>query len=357
MTRIRTLLVALTLVGLGPLADGASAREGDRPNTHAQGQAPRPAARRLEIELRGNVLRVRVRHAPLEAVLDEIGRRTGILIHANRPLAGTLTQEFEALPLEQGLRRLFRDADLALLYEGGTKEPGVDQGLIHLWLFPKADRAPAAGTSPWLSPMAGHRALRPPGSIGSAGDANPEREETAERGRATRLAALDLAAAHGDTATLRRAVLGPDRALQRPAVERLAQRDPQEAVKALLQGSTSDQSAQRLQALHLLHQTPQADDRTVTTALAGALADDDASVREYAVHALAERGGPDATEYLRWALRDPDPSIRRMVIESLGSVGRQDLRQRLLVEALADGDASVRVTAESWLEQAVSEAR
>jgi hypothetical protein len=66
-------------------------------------------------------------------VLKEIQRQTGIMIHVKGRIAGTLTQEFEDLPLERGLRMLFREANLAFFYTAGASTAT----LAHVWLFPR----------------------------------------------------------------------------------------------------------------------------------------------------------------------------------------------------------------------------
>jgi hypothetical protein len=76
------------------------------------------------VEFRGGLLSVRVRNSLWEAVLKEIERQTGISMRLVGLPAGTLTHEFEAVPLEKGLRRLFCDANLVFFYANSSgKEP------------------------------------------------------------------------------------------------------------------------------------------------------------------------------------------------------------------------------------------
>jgi hypothetical protein len=86
-------------------------------------------------------------------------------------LTGTLTQEFDALPLEQGLRRLFRQVNTAFLYA-----PGLHAGATTAQL-----------TQVWLVPRDGGVATRPPAPLTRAAAAEPQgaavlRVETPERG-------------------------------------------------------------------------------------------------------------------------------------------------------------------------------
>jgi len=90
--------LALLVCCLGPVT---TAMAGDLlDHAHA---AP-PAVRAFQ----GGRFSVEVHHAPWDAVLQPLERLTGIEILVRGPLIGTLTHTFEALPLEQGLRRLFR---------------------------------------------------------------------------------------------------------------------------------------------------------------------------------------------------------------------------------------------------------
>jgi HEAT repeat protein len=123
---------------------------------------------------------------------------------------------------------------------------------------------------------------------------------------------------------------------------------------ALLGLSASAQPEQRRQALALLHQNGTVDEETVLAALRTALADEDATVQGYAIHALAVRGGTEAFASLRQALRDPDPSIRRLVLES---VIQLDDGLPLVQEALADSEEAIRTLARPRLEPTDSDQR
>lgn len=68
--------------------------------------------------------------------------------------------------------------------------------------------------------------------------------------------------------------------------------------------------ATRVQALVILSGSGITDEGTVELALAAALTDEDASVRGYAVQALASQRGLEAMEPLWQALQDPDPGVR-----------------------------------------------
>jgi HEAT repeat protein len=176
----------------------------------------------------------------------------------------------------------------------------------------------------------------------------------AEEDQQERLTALYASAAQGDEEALRQAFFDPDQTIQATALELLAQRNRQGATTLLVDATKSEQPETRFQALRLLHQTGQADAETVRSSLNEALADEDMTVRGYAIQALAEQRDPEAIESLRQAFSDPDPSVRLMVLENamLKEGGRL-----LLQEALADEAEAIRSLAAFWLEQASAERR
>lgn len=82
-----------------------------------------PAAARAAgeqvVEYRNDRLTVRLTAMPLAAALDEVARATGATVRGrlDRP-DGDVTASFEALPLDEGLRRLLPRQAFALKYEG-----------------------------------------------------------------------------------------------------------------------------------------------------------------------------------------------------------------------------------------------
>jgi hypothetical protein len=69
--------------------------------------------------------------------LQELERHAGIGIRVLGSLSGTLTQEFENLPLEQGLRRLFRNTNHVFFYTRDRTPGGAAETLTRVWLFPE----------------------------------------------------------------------------------------------------------------------------------------------------------------------------------------------------------------------------
>jgi hypothetical protein len=140
----RTLIMVLTLCCWGrftplPAADSEQALQ-----ARELGQEARVAAERPLIHVHNGRLSVRLRRAPWAAVLPDLVRHTGIRMTATGALTGTLTQEFAALPLEQGLRLLFREVNLLMLFAA----TGSAVTLTHVWLFPKADQGAGPPETP-----------------------------------------------------------------------------------------------------------------------------------------------------------------------------------------------------------------
>jgi hypothetical protein len=273
-------------------------------------------------------------------VLQELERCTGARITVASPLSGTLTLEFAALPLEQGLRRLFRDVNWLMhlapgATTGGTAEPG-----LHIWLFLQVE--PDAGSPEELGAHG-----QPTREISNAVQGTPAEDVATDGAQAEQLQTLHEIAQQGNLYALQQALRDPDPVTRTTAFTLFAEQDRQGAIAAVLDLSASEQSEQRWQALQLLHQSEAVDEETVLTALHTALADTDTTVKNYAIHALADRGGAKAFEHLHQAFRDPDPAIRLLVLES---VIQLDEGLPLVQEGVTDTEETIRALALSRLE-------
>lgn len=107
----------------------------------------------------------------------------------------------------------------------------------------------------------------------------------------------------------------------------------------------------RIQALARLVAN-QIDDTAIEETLESALKDNDPNVREYAVLAVANKEGEQATEHLRRALQDPDAEVRKKAAENVVLAGRGIA---LLKEALTNPDQSVQDIAAERLNQVTNE--
>jgi hypothetical protein len=209
--------------------------------TLAASLASIPAARpgeapRVVIDWHDGRLSVRAYEAPWEAVLPALQRHTGVEIQVKGPLAGTLTQTFDALPLEQGLRRLFRQANVLWFYAPGGEPGAVGVRLVRVWLVPKEETAPEARqvrSLPSGLTAAEKRAMpdvveKPAEGVSRADEATPEEDRAVEEpDPAERLRGLDALAREGHTEALEQGLLDPDEAVRVRALELLEQGEPE----------------------------------------------------------------------------------------------------------------------------------
>jgi hypothetical protein len=177
-TKRRVLRQALTLCCWGILSSIVACPAAS-PNPHMAERDAQAAAPPLVIKWDGDHLSVSVREAPWEEVLNELQRQTGAWIQVKGSVPGTLTQELGALPLEQGLRRLFRQANVLWFYSQGSEPGAAGERLVRVWLFPKEDTAPEEMQVRSLSsgfPAAGKRAM--PDIVEKAVEGVPRADET-----------------------------------------------------------------------------------------------------------------------------------------------------------------------------------
>lgn len=300
----------------------------------------------IKVEWKVGRLSVSAERIPLSSVLREVARQTGVEIQGLEELQQEVFVDFSNVSLCDGLESLLSHVDHAIVDNASR------HGITRPTLVVIFSRGPTARQDLIVSKGA-LKATNPLAAEALQGSAIVEEAEAeGQTDQQKQLGALQSAATQGDEETLRKAILDPDPLVQGTALEALAQKDRQGAIDILLSAAKSDQSGQRLEALQRLDQSGLADQATVLPLLREALGDQDPSIRGYAVQSLAARGGADVMSYLRQALRDQDPSVRLMVI---GNVAQKDEGLPLLQEALSDPDESVRTSASTLLEQAVSE--
>jgi hypothetical protein len=181
-------LAWLVLSLFASIAGITAARAGDAPPPPL-GLEDRAVAPRVEINWCDGRLSVRAHASPWEEMLPVLERYIGIPIRVKGPLAGTLTQEFESLPLEQGLRRLFRVMNTVFFYAPHPSAGASVARLAQVWLIPRDDgvtprppsssvRAAAAkphgDPNPLVEEMGPHQQEAPP-----TGEEEVEEEEEA----------------------------------------------------------------------------------------------------------------------------------------------------------------------------------
>jgi hypothetical protein len=91
------------------------------------------------IQVRGDLLTVRVKNAPLEGVLKEIAGQALIKITFNGAPDETVSANFSNMPLDRGLKRLIRDVNVALVYDS-YKSKGEDSRIREIIIYAKARR-------------------------------------------------------------------------------------------------------------------------------------------------------------------------------------------------------------------------
>jgi hypothetical protein len=315
--------------------------------------APAP----LHVEWVAGRLSMNAEHVPLAQLLHEVARQTGMEIDGLAGLQDTVSVRFGGLPLYEALQRL--PVDFALVWE---TEPRHTPRPVRAFVFRRPTAVPQQtfslegrlaeqGAGPQEAPGARGQPVQ---GLPELAQATPPQEAATGGEQEARARALQDFAQQGNVQPLQQALVDPDPFIQAAAFARFAELDRQGAIAALLDLSASAQPEQREQALALLHQSGVVDEETVLAALRAALADADATVKGYAINALAVRGGAEAFASLHQALHDPDPAIRQLVLES---VIQLDDGLPLVQEALADTEESIRMLARSRLESAGSTTR
>jgi hypothetical protein len=161
----------------------------------AQAHARQAVAAEISVDWRGDRLSVRMRHAPWDQVLPELERHTSVRMHAGAPLVGTVTQEFVDLPLEQGLRRLFREMNTVFFFASGPLADAPSGTVTQVWLWPRENQAveeqPRQPSPHGITPAPGGEE-RPLGGETEAGGIRVEAAAPAEESAA----ATELEASH-----------------------------------------------------------------------------------------------------------------------------------------------------------------
>ena len=78
--------------------------------------------RKLHIEYNRGLLRLSVENLSLKHVLRAVAEETGISVWCLRDSGKPITTEFNNLPLQQGLRRILRGMNYALIYSPSTEK-------------------------------------------------------------------------------------------------------------------------------------------------------------------------------------------------------------------------------------------
>ncbi len=249
------------------------------------------------VEMRGERLSVRFQKAPLSLALRELGRATRATFEVHGAMPPTVTDAFAAVPLEKGLRRLFRRADVSLLYAGSEKALRAERRLVRVWIFA---RNPTPGSGRDAEEHLEASILK----ATSAGSREERWQAIGELADSREKSARDaLLAAMRDSE--------PD--VRERAIDALGEfRD--EAAIGPLSGALAQDEDVRESAADALANIPSAES---VAALKRSLEDESPDVRASAVAGLARIGGPDMIQTLRGALSDEDQDVRDVAAESL----------------------------------------
>jgi HEAT repeats/PBS lyase HEAT-like repeat len=303
---VMVLVMVLGLISLAPMLGTTGAAP-----QRSSGSAAIPmGGRGMVLDVQAGRLSVQLQEVPWAVVLEALARQCGLTVRLQGRLEGTVTAAFEGLPLEQGLRRLFRMADLAFVYAGAAPYSRVTQ----LWIWPRGP------DSPPTPPEAPHG---PVGILQDSMEAVLVQASMAAESGEGRQRALAALGERGDPhdprvrEVLREALQDPAVAIRDSAVDALAALGDEAAVEELGWAVLEDPGEEvRNSAAHALGQlaSPRA-----LPALTQALADPVVTVRQNAAEALGRIGGMQALEALQQALHDEMEEVRE--------VGREAWRQ------------------------------
>jgi HEAT repeats len=211
----------------------------------------------LSVTLKNGRLSIGAKQASWQELLKQIHYKTGIPIHCAIPLQGSVTVSFSELPVQEAVERLFG--------------PGAD----FVFRYPKR-------TSPTL---AAPQEVWVTGSF--LGHDVQAIQATASKSKNT------------------------------PKPQEAGRQDAKSIDDLLNKVQNEENAEERTQALASLSGQDKADEGAYKLALDAALSDKDASVREYAVQALANQPGQKAMEQMRQALQDKAPGVRIKAAESV----------------------------------------
>ena len=309
------------------------------------------AESRVKVDWNKGRLSVAAENAELFQILREVARQTGMEIRQPQETGQRVSMRFSDVSLEKGLKALLDGVDYAVLGDISSPEKARAAHVVVFGLLASdANRNSLsnATTGVSVSPASTLHRRRSAKQRAAVGEGKPG-SEGGEPSQEELVAAVEAAAAAGDVDALSKAVQKSDQTVRTEAFEKLSKLNPQAAMDALSSALNSDQSVERLQALQLLDQSDLADKDAVVSAMGQALSAGDPAIKDYAIQALARRGGSQEIDLLRQALGDADPAVRLMVVES---VGQEPDSLPLLQQALKDGDSSVSAAAGELLKAA-----
>ena len=297
-----------------------------------------PAKPGLWVEWTAGRLSIDADGASLSAVLKEVARQTGVEIQGIEQLQHPVFPHLSAVPLAEALQKLLGEVNHAII--GDLFTPALLPSVRVVILEPGAEGAEKERIQLERAPEVG--------SFRRASAARMPVDRSGWTEQQKRQADLEESIQQQDQSALQKALENHDSSIAGVAFEALLAQDHNGAIAALLGESKNDDTQLRLQALQLLDQSGEVDERTVLAALHDALKDEAMNVRQYAVQALARQGGPEAMSYLETAFRDADPTVRLAVLQT---VAGKEAASSILQEGLSDSDPMIQAQAKFWLQQ------
>ncbi len=266
------------------------------------------------VEVANRLVTVQVRSAPLNEVLDEIARQTGLIIEGHVAIDSRIAIDLEQLGLEAALRQILEGQSYALEY-ALKAIPGAGENIRvphRLRIFPNDLDVPARSWSPDDTTDAGvdgntidAQKVR---AVLESSDDPWDREDAVD-------ALAESGQPHVAVPLITVALIDRDEDVRLAAIEALA----------TLGG---DAAAEALQI---------------------ALRDEESMIREAAIETLEALGGDQAVQSLAVALHDTDADLRERAVDALGNIASPSAVQLLEYAWAADEDASVREAAAAWL--------
>jgi hypothetical protein len=263
------------------------------------------------VEVRDDLLTVKVQQLPLEQVLKEVAQQSGISLRIQGSLAEPVSVVFENLPLDDGVKRLLKDRNFVLIYSRGPAGAAPQQ-LTEVLVFSTTPATPASTVARRPEP----ESARGPARAGATGGQ--------QQG--------------GWSALISQGLQDGDPAVRKEVIERLGALGDKRAVEPLIRALGDEDVEVRTSATSALEDIR--DERAIEPLGRILLADADEMVRAQAAQALAYIGGEQALAALEAALHDKATQVRRTVVEALISIGGERA-SALLEQVSADMQVDV----------------
>lgn len=240
----------------------------------------------LDIKFSNGQLSARIKNSPLEKVLKEIMSQSGARIWLSDSMEGTVTVEFQNIPIGEGVRRILKDKNYAFAYaihEAKEGKLSIISASKSREVFTKVKEEPPKPPAREVMPVVKKE--------------KPKKEKTSFESLA------------------KDALENEDPGKREDAIIALGESKYPGAVEIISKALANDPNEDvRLSAIDALLEIG---DESIAEHLSIALRDRDPWVRESAVEALGEVGSEAAIEFIKSSLSDEDGSVRELARETL----------------------------------------